>query len=638
MVSPTLGSDQLQAGLIAGALGLLLVALYLLLYYRALGMVAVFSLVLAAVITYATFVLLGRTIGLALTLAGVAGAIVAIGITADSFVVYFERIRDEIREGRSLRSAADTGWARARNTILAADFVSLLAAVILYLVSVGNVRGFAFVLGLTTIIDVVVAFMFTRPMVTLLSRGKWFNSGNALTGVSPKRLGVAPPPVLEHDAPPKKTAAAATSVGLTMSRVGTFTNKLYRGEVSYDIVGRTRLWYTISAIILLLAIGGLLVRGLNLGIEFRGGAEFVTPSPTCTTAQAREAASSVGATSVIAQQLGEDRIRVQTEPLTAEQSAQMVVASTCGSQAADIRCNSSAPPGAARSPEGAHRSGHLPDRGGHLPLVLLRVADGDRRHGRAVARRRHHHRHLCAGRIRSHTGDGDRHSDNPGLFALRHRGRVRQGQGEHQEDPWSEPHDLQRAANLALNQTLVRSINTSIVALLPVAAILFVGVGFLGAGTLKDLALALFIGLIAGTYSSLFVATPLLCQLKERQPEFKALHQRVMSKRAATERRAGGAGGAGGGAVGSDSAAAPELRWALRPPELPRPEPRQRRARSAPPSGRGGRRKRRRRAAQPAETHASEQARVRFPTRPVDFPTTCWEVSWRRCCCPCMLT
>ena len=212
-VSPTLGSDQLQAGLIAGALGLLLVALYLLLYYRALGMVAVFSLVLAAVITYATFVLLGRTIGLALTLAGVAGAIVAIGITADSFVVYFERIRDEIREGRSLRSAADTGWARARNTILAADFVSLLAAVILYLVSVGNVRGFAFVLGLTTIIDVVVAFMFTRPMVTLLSRGKWFNSGNALTGVSPKRLGVAPPPVLEHDAPPKKTAAAATSVG-----------------------------------------------------------------------------------------------------------------------------------------------------------------------------------------------------------------------------------------------------------------------------------------------------------------------------------------------------------------------------------------------------------------------------------------
>lgn len=216
-VSPTLGTDQLKAGLLAGAIGLALVALYLLLYYRALGFVAVMSLVLAAVLTYAIFVILGRTMGLALTLAGVAGAIVAIGITADSFVVYFERIRDEIREGRTLRSAAETGWVRARNTILAADFVSLLAAAILYFISVGNVRGFAFVLGLTTIIDVLVAFLFTRPLVSLFARTKWFNSGGALTGVSPKRLGVAPPVVLEHehekkpaksDKPATATAAA----------------------------------------------------------------------------------------------------------------------------------------------------------------------------------------------------------------------------------------------------------------------------------------------------------------------------------------------------------------------------------------------------------------------------------------------
>lgn len=203
-VSPTLGADQLYAGLLAGALGLFLVALYLVLYYRALGLVAVFSLVLAAYMTYAVFVILGRTIELALTLAGIAGAIVAIGITADSFVVYFERIRDEIRDGRSLRSAADTGWQRARNTILAADFVSLMAAVILYLVSVGNVRGFAFVLGLTTVLDVIVAFMFTRPLVTLLARTSWFNGDSALTGVSPARLGVKPPPVLETDEPAKR--------------------------------------------------------------------------------------------------------------------------------------------------------------------------------------------------------------------------------------------------------------------------------------------------------------------------------------------------------------------------------------------------------------------------------------------------
>lgn len=193
-VTPTLGADYLKVGLFAGALGLVLVILYLLLYYRALGMVAVVSLVIAAVITYLVFVILGRQVGLALTLAGVAGAIVAIGITADSFVVYFERIRDEIREGRTLRAACDAGWERARGTILAADFVSLLAAAVLYFLSVGAVRGFAFVLGLTTLIDVAVAFLFTRPMVVLLARNKWFSSGHPLTGLDPRRLGVKTAP------------------------------------------------------------------------------------------------------------------------------------------------------------------------------------------------------------------------------------------------------------------------------------------------------------------------------------------------------------------------------------------------------------------------------------------------------------
>lgn len=193
-VTPTLGADYLKVGLIAGALGLGLVVVYLLFYYRALGMVAVVSLILAAIITYFVFVILGRQVGLALTLAGVAGAIVAIGITADSFVVYFERIRDEIREGRSLRAACDAGWARARSTILAADFVSFLAAVILYYLSVGAVRGFAFVLGLTTLIDVMVAFIFTRPMVSVLARSTWFTSGHPLTGLDPRRLGVTSMP------------------------------------------------------------------------------------------------------------------------------------------------------------------------------------------------------------------------------------------------------------------------------------------------------------------------------------------------------------------------------------------------------------------------------------------------------------
>jgi len=189
-ISPTLGNDQLKAGLIAGGFGLLLVIVYLLLYYRALGVIAVVSLVAAAVMTYLVFVILGRGIGFTLTLSGVAGAIVAIGITADSFIIYFERIRDEIREGKRLRAAVDQGWTRARRTILAADFVSLLSAAILYYLSVGSVRGFAFTLGLITFVDIAVAFMFTRSLVTKLGNSKWMNAGSSWTGVSPTRLGV----------------------------------------------------------------------------------------------------------------------------------------------------------------------------------------------------------------------------------------------------------------------------------------------------------------------------------------------------------------------------------------------------------------------------------------------------------------
>ena len=189
-ISPTLGNDQLQAGLIAGGFGLLLVVIYLLLYYRALGVIAVVSLVAAAIMTFLVFVILGRGIGFTLTLSGVAGAIVAIGITADSFIIYFERIRDEIREGKRLRVAIDQGWIRARRTILAADFVSLLSAAILYYLSVGSVRGFAFTLGLITFVDIAVAFLFTRSLVTKLGNSKWMNSGSAWTGVSPTRLGV----------------------------------------------------------------------------------------------------------------------------------------------------------------------------------------------------------------------------------------------------------------------------------------------------------------------------------------------------------------------------------------------------------------------------------------------------------------
>ena len=188
-VSPTLGADQLRGGIIAGIIGLVLVMLYLLFYYRALGVIAALSLILAGGMTYAAFVGMGNSTGLALTLAAIAGAIVSIGITADSFIVYFERIRDEIRDGKSLRQATDAGWSRARRTLLAADFVSLLAAIVLFFLAIGGVQGFAFALGLTTVVDVIVAFLFTRPLVVLFGRTGWLQRGSAMTGLDPRRLG-----------------------------------------------------------------------------------------------------------------------------------------------------------------------------------------------------------------------------------------------------------------------------------------------------------------------------------------------------------------------------------------------------------------------------------------------------------------
>ncbi|MEV7955118.1 protein translocase subunit SecD [Streptomyces sp. NPDC087532] len=192
-VTAALGGEQLRAGLIAGAIGLALVIIYLVSYYRGLAFIALLSLLASGILSYTLMALLGPAIGFALNLPAVCGAIVAIGITADSFIVYFERIRDEIREGRTLRPAVERAWPRARRTILVSDFVSFLAAAVLFVVTVGKVQGFAFTLGLTTLLDVVVVFLFTKPVMTMLARTKFFASGHPWSGLDPKRLGAKPP-------------------------------------------------------------------------------------------------------------------------------------------------------------------------------------------------------------------------------------------------------------------------------------------------------------------------------------------------------------------------------------------------------------------------------------------------------------
>ncbi len=187
-VSATLGTAQLKAGLLAGGIGLALVVLYSLFYYRALGLVTIASLLVSGGLTYASLVILGSQIGFTLTLAGIAGFIVAVGITADSFVVLFERIKDEVHEGRTMRVAIPRAWVRARRTIISADIVSFLAAAVLYFFAAGDVRGFAFTLGMSTILDLVVVFLFTHPLVSLLSRSAAFGSAR-FTGLNAVRVG-----------------------------------------------------------------------------------------------------------------------------------------------------------------------------------------------------------------------------------------------------------------------------------------------------------------------------------------------------------------------------------------------------------------------------------------------------------------
>lgn len=189
-VSASLGGEQLRAGLIAGVIGLILVLIYCVIYYRALSLIIFGSLAATAAITYGIIVLLGESIGFALNLPGVAGAILAIGVTADSFIVYFERIRDEVHDGFSLQHSIESGWNKAIGTILVADSVQLLSAVVLFFLAIGAVKGFAFTLLVTTLIDVFVVFFFTKPWMSILGRIEFFSSGHKWSGFDPEHLGV----------------------------------------------------------------------------------------------------------------------------------------------------------------------------------------------------------------------------------------------------------------------------------------------------------------------------------------------------------------------------------------------------------------------------------------------------------------
>jgi protein-export membrane protein SecD/preprotein translocase SecF subunit len=519
-VSPTLGLDQLQAGLVAGAIGLLLVMLYALVYYRGLGLVVVASLAVAAALTYGFVLLLGETIGFTLTLAGVAGLIVAIGITADSFVVLFERIKDEVREGRSTRMAVETAWVRARRTIVVADIVSLLAAFFLYVFSIGNVRGFAFAFGLTTVVDLIVVFLFTKPLLSVLVRTKFFGQGHPLSGLDASRLG---------------RSGATSARGL--AGLG---NRLYRGERSFDFVARSKRWYAVSAGLLGVAVLGLIVNGLTLGVEFTGGAEITAQSPGATQADVATVRTAVTGTGVEGASdprvtiVGDDRVRVQTAALTPEETTEVrdAVSSTLDVPTDAVSVQVVGPSW------GEEITGKaLQGLGLFLVAVVIYLAvTFEPKMGIAALVALVHDVVITVG-IYAWTSFDVTPASVIGFLTIlayslydtvvvfdkvRENTRGITGQSVY---TYSE------AANLAVNQTLVRSINTSVIALLPIGSILVVSLAVLGTGTLKDLALALFVGVAVGTYSSIFIATPLLADLKEREPVMRSLNARVMARR-----------------------------------------------------------------------------------------------------------
>lgn len=321
--------------------------------------------------------------------------------------------------------------------------------------------------------------------------------------------------------------------------VSEWTSKLYRGESSLNIVGNRRKWYAVSAVFLVLALVGLFGRGLNLGIEFRGGSEFVTPSSSCELATARDAVTAAGAGDVIAQQVGDDRLRIQTAPLQPAEALQITnaLAEACDIPASDIKVQVVGPTWGGEITQKA-LTGLVVFL---VAVVIFLSLYFDWRMALAALVALLHDVVMTVG-IYALIGFEVTPATVIGVltilgYSLYDTVVVFDKVKENTKNILGQSRmTYSEAANLALNQTFIRSINTTVVAVLPVAAILFVGVGVLGAGTLKDLALALFIGLIAGTYSSLFIATPFLCQLQERRPEMKALHQRVMARRAMGDR------------------------------------------------------------------------------------------------------
>ena len=307
IVSSTLGEDALDAGVLAGLIGVLLVSIYLIAYYRYLGVVAIVSLLISGALLWTIVAWLGASQGLALTLAGVTGLIVSIGVSVDSNVVYFEHLKEDVKGGRTVRSAVERSFPIAYSTIVKANVASLIAAVVLYTLTVGQVRGFALFLGLATVLDLVATYFFMGPAIRILAN---------------LEIDLARKPST-YGIPKARTPPGAGDDRRCLVKT---LRMLFRNEHHFDFPAMWRKALVGSAVLVLVSVGALVFRGLNLGIEFEGGTAWEVTAPGVSVADTRDALGGTGAESGKIQTLGSDAIRVRADLDTQEEVAAVTAA------------------------------------------------------------------------------------------------------------------------------------------------------------------------------------------------------------------------------------------------------------------------------------------------------------------------
>jgi len=528
-VSPTLGSDSLRAGLLAGALGLVLVFLYVLIYYRTLGLQTWFGLLVFSATIYGLIVLFGGLIGWSLTLSGIAGLIVSIGIATDSYIVFFERVKEEIHHGRTLRASIDKGFEHAWRTMRTANFVTILAAIVLYMLAVGPVRGFALALGMATTLDLAITYGLTWPLAALLARNSFFGESRVLG------------------------MRRALEGG---SKQGSLLRKIYRSEFNIDFIGRRKIWLTASAFLVLSSVVLLIpsVRGLTYGIDFKGGTLYRVPAPqSLKVLEVKRTLEKAGLGNPLVQ-IEKDRVTkralvlVQTESNLKPADRDKVIgalAAMSQTKADNVNIEAVGRKWGAQITTKALRGLVI-----FLVLVILYMSWRlEPKMAAAGIVALIHDVAITAGVyaligfevspatvIATLTILGYSLYDTVVVFD-----KIR----ENQALPSNSRMGFDAIANASTNQVLMRSINTSLTVLLPVGSLLVVGSALLGADTLKDLALALFVGIAAGTYSSIFVATPLLSIWKKGEPRYSNIRQRVVSEARSKPASVSGAGSNG---------------------------------------------------------------------------------------------